>query len=341
MNKLSYDKIAGSLIGLALGDAMGKPTEFMSFKEIMKAVWRSGTTQRPVLPTSGRVTDDTHMTLYTGYALAGVKTPKPSVYARQFRRAYVAWRNDPDSMSDRAPGSSCLASTRALANRDNKYWQRVVTLSKGCGANMRVAPVALMTRHEDMVGAAQQSAAMTHGHPNAIVATELTAVAIRMCAEGLNPYDTLDYLIRYAYDRVRSTDGGYEHAWLGELAERRWGRYWERSMRKGWAANIKMLEVAWNKLQQNWSPTSDACEGIGQAWEADSALAVAMYVAARHFNEPVYALARGARTNGDSDSIACIAGAVVGAYHGINVWPSEWVERVEFSKDLQDMAVWL
>ena len=39
---------------------------------------------------------------------------------------------------------------------------------------------------------------------------------------------------------------------------------------------------------------------------------------------------RAAVTSGDSDSIACIAGAFAGAYHGIDAWPVDWVERIEY-----------
>ena len=47
---------------------------------------------------------------------------------------------------------------------------------------------------------------------------------------------------------------------------------------------------------------------------------------------------RGANTNGDSDSIACIAGGISGAYLGIDAIPSEWVKRIEKSDYLNDLA---
>ena len=47
---------------------------------------------------------------------------------------------------------------------------------------------------------------------------------------------------------------------------------------------------------------------------------------------------RAANTNGDSDSIACIAGSISGAYLGIDAIPSYWVGRIEKSDYLADLA---
>jgi len=275
------------------------------------------------------------MTVHVGNAIVNAGTRKPWVYARELRRAYVRWYHE--DQSGRAPGGSCMTSVRALNNPLNRHWVRVVTLSKGCGANMRVAPVAFAQR-DQISGLAQLSAAMTHGHPTAIAAAELTAWAVRMSAEGMNGSDLLDWLIRYAISRCKEGDASYEGLWLNELRARRWGGRNPLTMAQGWSDNIKMLERAWSKLQRPDNGFSDACEGIGQAWNADEALGVAMYVVARHWRDPHYALARGARTGGDSDSIACITGAIVGAYHGIDQWNRAWVQKVEFSRELDDMA---
>ena len=43
---------------------------------------------------------------------------------------------------------------------------------------------------------------------------------------------------------------------------------------------------------------------------------------------PVGAIQRGAVTRGDSDSIACLAGAFAGAHLGIDAWPAAWRARV-------------
>jgi len=49
-------------------------------------------------------------------------------------------------------------------------------------------------------------------------------------------------------------------------------------------------------------------------------------------------LLRGANTEGDSDSIACIAGGISGAYLGIDAISDDWIKRIEKSDYLDDLA---
>src|SRR5204863_3881814 len=90
--------------------------------------------------------------------------------------------------------------------------------SKGAGANMRVAPVGLIRGldADTLAGAAQMQAGLTHGHPTALAAAELTAVAVRLLGDGLPPADTPAALREHAAaQRTR-----YHQAWLGDLWQR-------------------------------------------------------------------------------------------------------------------------
>ncbi|MCP4444473.1 MAG: ADP-ribosylglycohydrolase family protein [Myxococcales bacterium] len=63
----TYDAFAGSLLGGALGDALGYPIEFQSASEIVLAV---GTSAPSSIACDGEdvalISDDTQMTLFTG-----------------------------------------------------------------------------------------------------------------------------------------------------------------------------------------------------------------------------------------------------------------------------------
>jgi ADP-ribosylglycohydrolase len=63
-------------------------------------------------------------------------------------------------------------------------------------------------------------------------------------------------------------------------------------------------------------------------------MTTALLCALRHPREPVDALARAAATSGDSDSIACLAGAYLGAARGMAAWPSRWASRIEYTDQL-------
>ena len=75
-----------------------------------------------------------------------------------------------------------------------------------------------------------------------------------------------------------------------------------------------------------------------EGWAAHEAIAAAAYVLARHSEDPRAAILEGANTPGDSDSIATLAGALIGGRVGLARLPTEWVSRVERSNELLALA---
>src|SRR5256714_2529565 len=207
-------RISGCLFGLAIGDALAAPTEFLSLQEILDRFGPAG----PVGP-SPRVTDDTQMTLAVGEALVAAERPlHPETLEPTLRRALVGWHASPDN--DRAPGMTCMQACAGLSA--GEAWHRAsVRHSKGCGANMRVAPVAMLDREHHGVTSrtraaiAQYQAAFTHGHPTALAASDLTAVAIFELLRGCDVSD----LTERPRDYAESQRNVYHHEWLGPLYE--------------------------------------------------------------------------------------------------------------------------
>ncbi|MEV6705434.1 ADP-ribosylglycohydrolase family protein, partial [Micromonospora wenchangensis] len=79
----------------------------------------------------------------------------------------------------------------------------------------------------------------------------------------------------------------------------------------------------------------------GEGWIAEEALATALLCVLRHPDDPVAAIGRGATTAGDSDSIAALAGAFLGAAHGMSGWPADWATRIEYADQLATLgATW-
>src|SRR5439155_17604489 len=78
--------------------------------------------------------------------------------------------------------------------------------------------------------------------------------------------------------------------------------------------------------------------GHSEAWAAHEAIAAAVYLFTRHPDDPRTAILEGANTPGDSDSIATLAGSLVGARAGLGALPAEWVRDVERSDELLELA---
>ncbi|MGC0378219.1 ADP-ribosylglycohydrolase family protein [Streptomyces sp. SAI-229] len=318
----------GALTGLALGDALGFPTEFIGVPKILDwyGPWRT-----MELPTPARVSDDTQMTLALGRGLRtamdrGLLAPKR--LERPMREEFVEWYRSPEN--NRAPGRTCLTAC-GLLQSDIPWQDASQTGSKGCGANMRVAPIGLAPglTDEQRAGAAQLQSALTHGHPTALAASDLTAHAVRLLAEGAEPTGLIGLLRSYAYDnRTR-----YHESWLGDLWTRAQDPTPEHFIARGWDECLAVLERLQDAVR-TVSPETDPCLATGEGWIAEEALATGLLCFLLFVDEPLTALRRAACTAGDSDSIACLTGAFAGAYLGADAWPADWAGRIEYRDEL-------
>jgi ADP-ribosylglycohydrolase len=326
-------KVKASLFGLAFGDALGAPTEFMSYDAI---VGRYGPRGPRDLPPRARVTDDTQMTLAVGDALV-LALAEPPLSADglepHLNRLFVEWSRSPEN--DRAPGNTCMAACAALG-RGRPWWEATVAGSKGCGANMRVAPMGLVPglTEDERAGSAQLQAALTHGHPTSLAASELTALAVRWLLDGLAVAE-LPAALRARCDSQREV---YRAEWLGD-------HLWRQPMTespaqfivRGWD-ECKAILTGLEDAVHHLGPDADPCAAGGAGWVAEEALATAVYCLLLFPDSPVDAIARGAASSGDSDSIACLAGAFAGAVHGEDGWPAGWFEQIEYHDHLNRLA---
>jgi ADP-ribosylglycohydrolase len=199
---------------------------------------------------------------------------------------------------------------------------------------MRVTPVGLLDVDLDtLAGLAQLQAGLTHGHPTGLAASELTAYAVFALRGGA----TLPELPALLVERARSQRRVYRERWLGDLWQRPGVDTPEDFIARGWDECLAVL----GRLTDALDDGGDPCRFTGEGWVAEEALATALLCAVRHADEPVAALARGATTAGDSDSIAALAGAFVGAAVGMAAWPPGWVDRIEYADQLATLgAAW-
>ncbi|MER7108993.1 ADP-ribosylglycohydrolase family protein [Streptomyces sp. NPDC000229] len=325
----------GSLIGLALGDALGFPTEFNDVPSILAKCgpWREMALARPAI-----VTDDTQMTLAVARAVRtalarGVLAPQRLV--RPLRDEFVDWYHSPEN--NRAPGRTCLVACQKLDG--DRPWQQASQIgSKGCGANMRVAPIGLVPglSQEQRAGAAQLQAALTHGHPTALAASDLTARAVHLLSQGAEPLGLVGQLRSYAYEN-RSR---YREQWLGDLWTYSHDRTPQAFIERGWDECLDALKILESALRTA-DPETDPCLLTGEGWIAEEALTTALLCFLQFPEEPLTALRRAACTKGDSDSIACLTGAFAGAHLGAGAWPREWADRIEYGSELLTLgALW-
>lgn len=371
------DRQRGIMFGLAYGDALGRPTEFVSAQTLAKF----GSPFRDFVglntPRNGIATDDTQMSIAVAKAALDVTSPDPAALTAAFIARFIEWINDPKSRDGmRAPGMTCLSAVGKLKHNPRQWLLATDTDSKGNGANMRVAPLALRTdwTWDEMGAAAQLQAALTHGHATALAASHLTAAAVRMLLEGVaGPGRTLlDHLLAFAYEQRSKYYGDH----LGHLWEASSkypirkvslppvpisGRLWEndptwpigavirvkpRRRRPPAASPKEFIERGWDKIIDSLlkiydaprNPDQDPCEVGGEGWVAEEALMVSLHTLICFPGNPANALRRAAFTSGDSDSIASITGALAGAAYGLKAFPAHWKTNLEYRSQMESLA---
>ena len=158
----------GSILGLAVGDALGYPVEFISLGEIRDRYGPDGITG--LEPSrghpAGTFTDDTQMSLAIARAILSRGHDTEEAFLSKVAQEFVAWSISPDN--DRAPGITCMASCRDLAI-DPSWRAMGHNDSKGCGTAMRSAPIGMAWHGDEdrIIRLASETSTLTHGHPAA------------------------------------------------------------------------------------------------------------------------------------------------------------------------------
>jgi ADP-ribosylglycohydrolase len=93
----------GVVYGLAIGDALGRVTEFMSLQNIKLSYRQDGITD---LPEPALFTDDTQMSVAIGEALVRNGEKDLEAIMEAVRDEFVKWYHSPEN--NRSPGGTCL-----------------------------------------------------------------------------------------------------------------------------------------------------------------------------------------------------------------------------------------
>jgi ADP-ribosylglycohydrolase len=305
------DRVAGCILGAAIGDALGHPVEFITSMEgIRRAFGPAGVTGYALFwEEDGRkfapYTDDTQMAEVVLRSLLasrdGSEALEPAM--RRMGQGFATWAQWPLG-GHRSPGLACIRGAQQLAR--GRAWDAADPEAGGCGSVMRAYPFGLLFADDE--GRAEVWAAahsrLTHGHPMALAACAGMAVGVTRAVQGASVTDVLDGI------REAAARHDQETATLCRLA-------------RAEAETGTGPEEVLSRLQ---------------GWNAREAIAAAVYVFARHPMAPRAALLEAANTPGDSDSIATLVGALVGAVNGFGELPESWVAQLERTGELQALA---
>jgi len=301
------ERAAGCLVGAAIGDALGMPTEFVKRERFERkfggavTVFRRAPKNHPSRHLyAGQYTDDTQQAII----LAETIIEKNGFDIKTFGKKMGEWGHlcllDRDY--NRGAGHISLNAAQKLWNGAQPE-QSGSTTTESCGSSMRVFPVGLY--YFDFFSAieyAKLSSIATHN-------TEITMDGAALVAGIVN------LLAHHGMEAIESVEKALNAVRNPRIVE---------SAKK--AISVRSLEPAM------------AEKSIGTGTNVDETVGYAVYSFIHTPDDFEKTIINAANVDaGDSDTIACIAGAFSGAYNGFSAIPDRFL-KVENMKKLKGIA---
>jgi ADP-ribosylglycohydrolase len=337
---LSYaqdrDRARGALYGLAIGDALGMPTQMLSRDQVIDRWGPLLTGFEPAPPghpvaagrPAGAVTDDTEQAVLLGRLLLSGR-----VDPRELADGLIAWERDMAARGslDLLGPSTRRAIDAVLAGTAPEEAGRHGDTN---GAAMRIAPVGLTVSAGDLpalVDAVEQASLVTHNTSVALAGAAAVAAAVSAA---------LDSTAATATERVAAaTDAAVAAAALG--SERgHWVAGADVAARIRWAVALvsghpaPMVSYPFIGASPDSGPSlAEAAEAIyslvGTSVATQESVPAAFAVLGAVPADPWEACLLAASLGGDTDTIAAMAGAIGGAAHGLSSFPPHAVAVID------------
>lgn len=297
----------GALAGVALGDALGMPSQTLSRKEIAAAYGRIDDFVAPFEghPVSdglqaATVTDDTEQTLLLADHLIRTQGQFDEM---AWAQALLDW--EVSVQARRLHDLLGPSTKRALAAlQDGAPASESGRTGTTNGAAMRVAPVGIATSADSAVHLARRVAEVsrvTHGSREAIAAASAVAAVVGMGIDGAEFSETLPQA--FAACRVGADLG----ADVGE---------------EDMASRIALALNAAHGGEERLAAE------VGTSVASRESVAAAFGVASLADGDPWQAAVIAANLGDDTDTIGSIACAMAGACCGIEAFPADKLQRV-------------
>lgn len=309
-----FSRAYGALAGLALGDALGMPTQAMSPQQIQTVYGHvtglvDGDKSQPYAPgmAAGSVTDDTEQALLIASLLLKGHGSGLNLDAGEFSHALLAWE---DSMIERGSLDLLGPSTKAALERVRAGENPLRVGGEGTtnGAAMRVTPIGIAASTSDrqlFADAVWSSCQVTHATCQGFQSAALVAAAVSLGIDA-GAADVTDLLWKAV-------------AFVRSLPER-----------GAWSPEPDVVAATHRALKLAAQPASSLEWLAGQIGTAvASAQAIPMAFALLARDPSPRALLQAANLGGDTDTIGAIAGAILGASLGVEVFDAYGLAQVE------------
>ncbi|MFD6227264.1 ADP-ribosylglycohydrolase family protein [Streptomyces sp. NPDC060232] len=352
-------RIRGTLLGAALGDALGAPLTGLSLDAIREAHGPDGLTGPAAAHgRRGRITAATQLTLFTvdGLIRAHVRRDTgawhpPTDVHRAYRR-WAATQHDwgPDERREdngwlareewlyarRDPDRACLTGfgDDVLATLDRPK----NPAARGAAAAARSAPFGLLVGWEPalVLQLSVECAAQSHGHPTA----HLSAGALAVIVHGLTRGDSLDAAVQRTLGLLGARPG---HQPVTDALQRAMSAVTQGPPGPDTVEALCPVKAAPDAPDIPVTPDASDVPVTPAASvppvppDASDALAVAVYCALVA-EDVAHGLRLAVNHGGDSAAAGTLCGALLGALHGETALPPAWLAELEGRATLLELC---
>jgi len=286
---------------LAIGDALGMPVEGMAPSDIERRFGRvEGFISAPWRELeAGQFTDDTQMMLIHAESIVARGCVDPQDIAQRF----VWWVSEGEP---RGIGRSTFRAIRRLMRGIS--WRESGErgeFTAGNGVAMRIAPVGLLNAWtpERLREDVERAGIITHRHPESIKG----GLAVAYAVSRLVFHPPLDNFVNEVC------------RFIGPCQVE---------------ANLRRAD----KFLRESVPTEEALQILGTTGYVVHTVAAAFFCFLKSPEDFAASLIAAVMGGYDTDTTAAITGALSGAYNGISAIPPRWVEKVEASNYIRELA---
>lgn len=311
------NRALGAFYGLALGDALGMPTQSLSREQVQQRFGaitglEDADADQPIAPNmpAGSITDDTEQAILIGELLVeGHGKIEPTVLAQRLIDWEAAMRAK--GSQDLLGPSTKRAIDMILAGHTPEESGRFGTTN---GAAMRITPVGIAADVSDpapFIQAVIQACQVTH---NTTLGISSAAAVAAVVSAGINGVDLGEALNIGTQIAQQAENHGH---WIagGRISTR---ISWARTLSVGSGDNALFADLLYELIG-----TSVASQ---ESVVVSFALAQQVAVGAMSALE---AVCLAASLGGDTDTIAAMLGAMLGACLGMQCWPPVMIEQVK------------
>jgi ADP-ribosylglycohydrolase len=310
------DRGLAAFYGLALGDALGMPTQSLSREQIKQRFGSitsltAADADQPIAPNmpAGSITDDTEQAVLVAELLvAGGGRIEPSDLAQSL----IDWEAvmQAKGSQDLLGPSTKRAIEMILAGHSPEEAGRFGTTN---GAAMRITPVGLaadVLDERQFIDSVKQACQVTHNTNLGISSAAAVAATVSAGINGATLNEALDVGMNLAQVAERH---GY---WIagGRIAAR---IQWAKTLCAD-CSNEQLPDLIYDVIGTSVASQESVVAAFALAYRVGSGQLSAFD-----------ALCMAASLGGDTDTIAAILGAMLGACQGMKAWPEDLIEKIQ------------